>query len=96
MLGSSVARVDVCDDEGAILTTVWVIWRDGEFRRAGPRQPEIAAWTVPYARLEDAAKEPWAYLADPKRLGFAWFDDLGTPWTLRRLGSGGRHPAVLA
>jgi hypothetical protein len=67
------ARVIVTDDEGGPAAALHVRWRDGEFRRTAPTQPIKLAWSVPRARLEHAAAQPWVYLADPKRLGFAWF-----------------------
>ena len=77
LIGSS-ALVVVSDEDGRELATFAVVWRAGELRRAEPTGSATLVWSIPRARLEHAAVQPWVYLADPKRLGFAWFHDSGS------------------
>lgn len=73
MLASKVARVTIRDARGAPLGLVDVAWRDGELRRAPEGGEPALAWAVSLPLLEEVATEPWAFLAQPDRLRFAWF-----------------------
>jgi hypothetical protein len=73
MLAGKVARVTIRGPDGAPLGIADVAWRDGELRRAPEGGEPALAWVVSLPVLERVAAEPWTYLAQPGRLGFAWF-----------------------
>lgn len=78
VLAGTPARVIVTADDGVVVATLAVTWQDGELRRTTHAGRGGFVWSVPLDRLEHAAAQPWVYLADPKRLGFAWFHEPGS------------------
>lgn len=88
MLAGKVARVTIRGSDRAVLGVVDVAWRDGELRRAPEGGEAALSWTVSMPVLEEVAAEPWAYLAQPGRLGFAWFPAATAPVAPDPVGAG--------